>query len=85
MSKKSSLIHQARQHERAARAEWLSRLDTIPSTDADDPAALEHSRIAEEDHRHQARQYWDEVQAIADAEDTREWSPEEPQWLVDLG
>jgi len=85
MSKKADLIHQARQHERAARAELMNRLHNIVVSDADDSAAIERSRVAEENHRHQARQYWDEVQAIADAEDTREWPPEEPQWLVDMG
>ena len=85
MSKKADLIHQARQHERAARAEWLSRLHDISVSDADDSVAIERSRATEEVHHHKARQCWSEVEAIAAAEDTREWPPEEPQWLMDMG
>jgi len=85
MSKKADLIHQAHQHERAARAELMNRLHHIVVSDADDSVAIERSRATEEVHHRKARQCWSEVEAIAAAEDDREWPPEEPQWLVDMG
>ena len=82
MDQKATLIHQAEQYEREALAEELGRIHYLAAADAPDPAAVARSRAAENDLRHKARQCWDEVQAIADAEDTREWPPEEPQWLT---
>ena len=85
MSKKSHLIHQAEQCDRAARVVWLTRLQHVidrPVPTCGDLAAEETSRLTEAQLRHQARQCRDELQAIADTESAdRVWPPEEPQWM----
>ena len=86
MSKKADLIHKAHQCERGAKTIWLNRLQHVascPAPTCGDLAAEEVSRAAEAQLAHQARQCWDEVQAIADEEDAgHESPPEEPQWLT---
>ena len=79
---KAALIHQAEQYEREAYTEFMSRIHRIATAKTVNLEVEVRSREKERSLRQQARQCWDEVQAIADAEDTREWPPEEPQWLT---
>jgi len=88
MSKKADLVHQAHQCEQQAKVTWLDRLQHIashPAPTCGDLAAEEASRLTEAQLSRQARQCWDEVQAIADEERAgREWPPEEPYWRGDF-